>query len=340
VSRADRTRRIARLVAIFASANGDPKQTGQAKGLSVGHLVRATRASRATVYRDLELLRESGYDLRVETVNGEARYSLKASKLAIDGMTPKERAAIALARRSLSSIEGTWVVGELDAALARARPVEDLDAGVHLPIAPLPYHPDLLKTLHEGVTKRSKLRIRYRGAKDKTPTDRVVHPLHIQVVDQQPYLIAYDEKRREERTFKVARVSAAKLLRERSTYAPTSAHSGGKTQSVKVWKGEAVEVRIRIAKAAARYIAEWPLVPAQRLEPAPGGAIDVCATVYGVEESVRWTLRWGRNAEAIAPKSFRERVREELAGALAGYGVGGRGRVVSRDRETTREGGR
>jgi hypothetical protein len=79
----DRTRRVARLVAVLSR---------QPRGCSIQHLARATRRSRATTYRDLDLLRESGYALRVETLNGEARYSIAASALSIVSGLPNSTA--------------------------------------------------------------------------------------------------------------------------------------------------------------------------------------------------------------------------------------------------------
>jgi predicted DNA-binding transcriptional regulator YafY len=89
---------------------------------------------------------------------------------------------------------------------------------------------------------------------------------------------------------------------------------------VKVWSTDPVDVRIRIAKPVARFVPEWPLTPTQQLEPGPRGAIDVCARVYGLRETLRWVLRWGQGAEVRAPQELRELVRIELAAALEGYG--------------------
>lgn len=307
--RADRTRRVARLVAVL---------NGHQKGATIQHIMRATNASRATAYRDLALLKESGYLLQVHTVNGEARYSLAVSELSTKPMGPKEHAAIALARRALSPIEGSWIVQELDATLKRAQGNDEPDTGVRLQLAPLAYRPDIVRTLHEAVTNRRKLRIRYQGVNDAIPSDRVVHPVELHVVDQQPYLIGWDDHKRAQRTFKVARISHAKILRHKAQPL-RSPERRSSASSVKVWSSDPVEVRIRIAKSAARYVHEWPLVPGQILEAAPGGAVDVRARVYGIEETLRWVLRWGRNAEALEPRALRDRVRQELESALAGY---------------------
>ncbi|HVZ36208.1 MAG TPA: WYL domain-containing transcriptional regulator [Polyangiaceae bacterium] len=310
MAREERARRVARLVGVLGNAG---------KGCTIQQIVRTTKSSRATVYRDLELLREAGYAVqRVDTVNGEARYALAVSALAARAMTPHELAALALGRRALASVEGSQLVRELDAMLARAGDVSAEAPGVELALPALAHHPDVLRVLHEGVTQKRTLRIRYRGAKDEEGRDRVVHPVTLQVVDQQPYLIAWDELRRALRTFKVARVARAKLLRSKAR-ATDEKPGDGRAKAVKVWSSEPVDVRIRIAKPVARFLAEWPLVPNQAVERGPDGTVDVCARVYGLEETLRWILRWGVHAEALEPAALRQRVREELAGALAAY---------------------
>ncbi len=114
----------------------------------------------------------------------------------------------------------------------------------------------------------------------------------------------------------LARVSRAKLLRDKAPPAQRAAGDGAGTKAVKVWSSDPVEVRIRIARPVARFVAEWPLSSNQRVEKAPQGAVDVCARVYGLQES----LRWGKGAEVRAPRELRELVRGELAEALTAYG--------------------
>jgi predicted DNA-binding transcriptional regulator YafY len=223
-----------------------------------------------------------------------------------------------LARRALSSVEGSWVVRELDAVLERSRTVAQQATRIDLTLAPLSYQPDILRVLHEALTAQRKLRIHYRGASDATGKDRVVHPSHLQVVDQQAYLVAWDEQRRDRRTFKVTRISRAKLLRDKAQPQRADVRDD-KAKSVKVWSSDPFDVRVRIAKDVERFINEWPLASNQSVEPAPRGATDVCARVYGLEETLRWVLRWGRHAEVVSPPALRQRVHEELLGALASY---------------------
>ena len=80
MARVDRTRRIARLISVLS---------GNKKGSTITQIVKATGTSKATAYRDLELVRESGYTLEIATLNGEARYTLVASDFAREAMTPQ-----------------------------------------------------------------------------------------------------------------------------------------------------------------------------------------------------------------------------------------------------------
>jgi predicted DNA-binding transcriptional regulator YafY len=311
VANASRTRRTARLIQAIASRK---------QGITIRQLCAATGASRATLYRDLELLKETGYELDTQTVNGEARYRIAGSEFAQRALSPREHATAALARRALSSLAGTTPVQELERLLQRARsqPMESLRIVIAGPTTRA--HPDILEVIADATASQRVLSIRYRGANDNQPRQRRVHPIKLQVVDSTPYLIAWDEGAKSTRTFKPARISVAKKLRDKCripAHALTPADSSAR--SVKIWSSTPIEVRIRIAKGAARYVAEWPLTAEQALEPGPRGTLDVCARVYGLEETLRWTLRWGSNAEAIEPAELRERVARELSQALAPY---------------------
>ena len=315
----NRTRRTARLIQAVSARK---------QGITIRQLCKATGGSRATIYRDFTLLKESGYALEVDTVNGEARYRIAGSELAQRALSPLEHATLALAHRALSPLSGTAPVAELERALARSRGEPRDDLGIDIALAASRAHPDLLRTLQHAAADQRVLIIRYRGAKDPKPKTRRVHPIKVQVVDGTPYLIAWDAAAKAVRTFKAARVSQARKLRDKCRIPDRALEPADATaRSVKIWSGGAVDVRIRIAAAAARYVHEWPLVSEQVIEDPKAGAVDVCARVYGLEETMRWVLRWGANAEVIEPRELRERVARELVAALAGYGGEGRRRA-------------
>jgi predicted DNA-binding transcriptional regulator YafY len=308
------TRRIARLVAALAKTD---------RGRSVGQLLQMSRVSRATLYRDIKLLAESGYQLQTETVNGEAHYRLQASGLSVTPMTPTERAAIALARRGLSALEGSSAARELDALLGRGPGDNCPDGAIRLAVAPQSYDPEIVRVIDAAISKRRKLEIEYQGSKDKHPRSRTVHPLELRVVDQHGYLIAWDDEPRDQRIFKFARIMHARMLREKAS-APTTQGRTASATAVKIWSSEPIDVSIRIHREGARYVREWPLTPDQSVDVTESGAVDVRARVYGLQEALRWTLRWGRHAEILAPDELRDLVTNELRAALARYSRGPR----------------
>jgi predicted DNA-binding transcriptional regulator YafY len=57
---------------------------------------------------------------------------------------------------------------------------------------------------------------------------------------------------------------------------------------------------------------EYPLTSTQLIEP-DGDAVLVHAKVSGLEEVTRWVLRWGGDAQVLAPQALQDRLRTELA---------------------------
>lgn len=304
------TRRIARLVAALAKAD---------KGRSVGQLLQMSRVSRATLYRDIKLLAESGYELQIQTVNGEAHYRLHASGLSLTPMTATERAAIALARRGLSALEGSSAARELDTLLGRGAGDSAPDGAIRLVVATQSYDPEIVRVIDSAISKRRKLEIEYHGSKDKHPRSRTVNPVELRVVNQHGYLIAWDDERRDQRIFKFARITRARMLREKASAPTTQGSTEASATAVKIWSSEPIDVSIRIHREGARYVREWPLTPDQLVDVTQSGAVNVRARVYGLQETLRWTLRWGQHAEVLSPNELRDLVTNELRAALARY---------------------
>jgi predicted DNA-binding transcriptional regulator YafY len=72
------------------------------------------------------------------------------------------------------------------------------------------------------------------------------------------------------------------------------------------------DVAVRIFPPQARVAHEYPLTSTQHIEP-DGDAVIVHAKVSGLEEVTRWVLRWGGDAQVLAPQALQDRLRTELA---------------------------
>ncbi len=290
---------------------------GRRRGLGPKRLLEETGSSRATLYRDLDMLEQAGVPLIRETVNGEARISLIGDKLPALAATPLQWDALRLARSYLTPLEGTSLLSELDSLLERNRPrkpglvtqtpsVENRNARS-------------LKVLDAAIVQRKKVRFRYRSAGAEEYKTRTVDPLMWRLVDEHVYLIAH-EADRGYRTFKVARMSHTERLEQNA-----AVHEVDEDEmfrgAVKIWSGPPVEVQIRLSPYASRLLPEYPLSPEQTVEAQDDGGVIIKAEVAGTKEVTGWVLHWGPHAELLSPQSLREEVHQQLRDALAPYEV-------------------
>lgn len=297
---------------------------GRRRGLTPKRLLEETGSSRATLYRDLDMLEEAGVPLLRETVNGEARVSLLGDKLPELTATPLQWDALRLARSYLTPLEGTSLLVELDALLDRNRPRKpgslEAEADPATPTAPETpgaRHARSLSVLDSAIAQRKKVRFRYRSAGDAEYRTRTVDPLMWRLVDEHVYLIAF-EPGVGYRTFKVARMSHTERLEQ-----DAAVHEVDEDElfrgAVKIWSGPPVEVQIRLSPYATRLLPEYPLSREQEVRPLDDGGAILVAKVAGTKEVTRWVLHWGVHAEVLAPPELRHELREELRDALAPY---------------------
>jgi proteasome accessory factor B len=297
---------------------------GRRRGLSPKRLLEETGSSRATLYRDLDMLEQAGVPLLRETVNGEARVSLLGDKLPELTATPLQWDALRLARSFLVPLEGTSLLAELDALLDRNRPRKppgtaeaEAPEPAPQPQTPAARHARSLAVLDAAIAQRKKVRFRYRSAGDTEYRTRTVDPLMWRLVDEHVYLIAF-EPPHGYRTFKVARMIHTERLEQ-----DAAVHEVDEDElfrgAVKIWSGPAVEVEIRLSPYAARLLPEYPLSREQEVRPLDDGGALLRAKVAGTKEVTRWVLHWGAHAEVLAPAELRHELREELRDALSPY---------------------
>lgn len=297
---------------------------GKRRGLSVRALLTELGTSRATLYRDLRTLQEAGFPIETETQNGEVRYRLLGEPMPPVQPTTRQALALRLARRMLAPLEGTTVLRELDALLPR-RPAAVAPApAVSVPSSPPPSPPAVVGAVERAMVSGARLSFMYAATRG-APSRRRVDPLALHVRDGQVYLHAFDTERSALRTFKIARISDPTVLAEKAPPHPEYDQSSVFAHAAKIWDGPLVDVAVRISPRAARFVKEWPLLPSQEVEPQPDGAAVVRARVSGTVEAMRWVLRWGKDAQVLAPDELRAAVLTELLRAIAAYA----GQVVS-----------
>jgi proteasome accessory factor B len=289
------------------------------RGVSVEQMRGHTGASRSTVYRDLCMLCEAGVPIESENINGEARYRLCSKALPPLGPTALQISALRLARRALTGLEGTTAASELDKLLDGYTRAAGTRAAISFAKQrALP--PDILKKLDRAIAGQRRTRIRYRSVRASAPDWRTVDPLGLRYVKGHIYFIAYDHKRADYVPFKLDRISTVDVLADKAGKYPDFDVHALFARSATIWKGEAVEVAVRLSATVARFVTEYPLVPDQTVTDAgPNGGRIVRARVAGATEAMRWVLSWGKEAEALEPPELRVAVEAEVQGAAARY---------------------
>lgn len=292
------------------------------RGLGPRALEETLAVAHATLYRDLETLREVGIPIEKRTVAGEARYGLTAPPLPALAPSSLELAALRLARHSLQGLEGLAILDELDRLLSRwsDRPLDPLALSVEE--KPRARRESTVRELDRAIRRNLRIRFLYRSSRDLDLVQRTADPLVLRWVDGALYLIAWDLDREDIRTFKVPRIGELSVGPEPSDPHPDFDEAELFAHSVKVWSGDdLIDVVIRLRPEVAWLASEYPLVPDQLVDADDDGSVLVKATVAGIPEALRWVLRWGASAEAVAPETLREAVKSELAGALDAYGA-------------------
>ncbi len=94
------------------------------------------------------------------------------------------------------------------------------------------------------------------------------------------------------------------------------------TPSFGITVEEPLNVQIRFTAEAAFYIRERVWGQNQSIQECEDGSIILSFSASGIKEIAAWALSWGKGARVLEPDILAVRVRDELAGAAAGYGEG------------------
>jgi proteasome accessory factor C len=163
------------------------------------------------------------------------------------------------------------------------------------------------RTLQQCIRQRRVARITYRSSTAKQDDSRAVQPLGVVWSRGSWYLIAWCRRNEGLRVFRMDRISAAVAEAERF-----GAIDGFSLEDVlrdgRVLVGEeGTAMRVRYAPRIARWIAEREGLPLDA-----DGSVTVEMEAVQVEWAVRHVLRYGPDAEVLAPASVREALREAL----------------------------
>lgn len=301
-------------------------------GVSIQSLMQDLGCSRATLYRDIAFLRDA-LAAPVESVGeGRIRYDEKeADRFELPGLwLNSDELHALLAAHQLLVRTGD---GVLSTALAPLRGrIESLLAqqagGKRWPVERVRVIASgvrrrdeaAFRTVASAVLDRRQVEFDYLARSTNERTHRKVSPQRLTHYRDNWYLDAWDHEREGLRSFSVDRISGARMLEEAARDLPDEELNQHLASSYGIFSGtpKAVATIVFSAKAA-RWVADEHWHSKQEGRFLSDGRYELKVPYSQSKELLMDVLRYGADAEVVAPPALREQARTLLQLALSAY---------------------
>lgn len=298
-------------------------------------LAKSIEVTPKTIQRDISFMRDQlDLPLEYDSIKHGYYYTREVREFPMLHLSRRDIVALFLARHALEPLRGTRLERMLSASfskIAEACPGEvsihwhELDRAFSVKATGvLAADVVLFSDLLDAIMSRLEISFDYRKLGATQSERRMVRPYHVGQIEHGWYLLGYDVRRKALRTFALQRISS--LEAHETTFEPDPAFNAAEHfgNGFGVWsyeetKGALHQVAIRFDGYAARFVAERRWHPSQEIRNLnkDGSAIEFQVALPGLEEITRWVLSWGSKARVLAPAELEQRVKAELAAALA-----------------------
>jgi predicted DNA-binding transcriptional regulator YafY len=302
------------------------------KGFNADHLAVECGVSRRTVFRDLDVLRQSGVPLTYDE-QGQ-RYRIPgACYLPPTNFTAEEALSLIVLCHEMGAGDALPFFGparsaaiKLESALpARLRDqVRQVAEAVEIqttPRNPLLGQASVYEQLLEAIARRRCVRIRYHSLAESEVICTRLSPYRLLFSRRSWYVIGRSSLHRATRTFNLGRVQHIEPTDDR--YQIPRGFSIDRYLR-NAWHlipepGPDHDVLVRFSPMVAQNVAEVAWHKTQALRFNPDGTLDFRATVSGLNEISWWILGYGDQAEALEPPELRSLVSERAGRTAALY---------------------
>jgi predicted DNA-binding transcriptional regulator YafY len=290
--------------------------------------------SRATLYRDIAFLRDA-LGAPIESGEGEEatfRYGAEeAERFELPGLwlTSEELAALLALNELLGRSDPGVLAGALAPFRARIeRLLSDHASGRALPIERIRVLASGSRRLDQGVFRavagallnRQRLKFGYRARSTDATTDRVVSPQRLAHYRDNWYLDAWDHSRDALRSFALDRMRTPVGLDEPALDREAPELDAHLASSYGIFSGAPKAwATIRFSPHAARWVADEHWHSQQEGARLPDGRYELKLPYSNSRELLMDVLKYGPDAEVVAPVSLREEMRILLQHALGTY---------------------
>jgi len=164
--------------------------------------------------------------------------------------------------------------------------------------------PEIFSNIEKAIINDLKIEIEYHSIQSGL-SSRIVDPYFIMFRGRAFYYVAYCNKTKELRTFRIDRTKSVKVTDSRFKRRQGVDAKTYFDGSWSVFLGEKVEVSIMFTGTAAKLISSSSHHPNESKKLYKDGRVKYSVTTRGIEEIRRWILSYGNEAEVIKPVSLR-----------------------------------
>lgn len=302
--------------------------------VSLARLQDELECSRATVYRDVAFLRD-GLGAPIESGGDDGSaffYNIDgAEKFELPGLwlSSSELESLLAMHQLLARTGGAVLSGALAPLRTRIdKLLADQSRGKRWPIERIRVTRAMSRPLDEAsfrivagaVLERRKLKFRYRARSTNHESDRFVSPQRLTHYRENWYLDALDHEREALRSFSVDRMHKTLMLSDEAIDVVDSELDTHLAGSYGIFSGAPKAwATIRFSAKAARWVADEHWHSKQEGRMLDDGRYELRLPYSNARELLMDVLRYGPDAEIVAPVALREEARIQLRLALNGY---------------------
>jgi len=304
-------------------------------GISLRDLAGLAGYGERTIQRDLRLLMDLGFPITHEDDEfGKRFWRLPSSFVEKQGIVLSVTEAISLyfARQLLSPLTGTMLADGLESVIDKIQSMLRASALDHFAelgevilvrsAGQTDYsrHKETIRLVSEAVRNSRVLQITYRAVWRGEKYTVAIHPYGIVYFEGDLYVVAYSERSRAVRVFKLTRILDTELMAGRFRRPADFSLEGYFHGSFGIMQpGRETEVIVEFDESAAALIEERRWHPSQTLRRGANGRIVATYRLGNTVEFKRWVLGFGPHARVVAPPSLRQEVRDALDAAARMY---------------------
>lgn len=300
--------------------------------LALAELERALGCSRATVYRDLAFLRDALGAPLEQTEHG-LRYAADAGQFELPGLwlSPAELYALLATHQLLSRTEPGVLGDALAPLVERVGKLLDQHGGgrrvaldrVRILRSGRSYDARVFRAVASGVLQRQRLFLAYEARSSGERSEREVSPQRLTFYRDNWYLDAWCHRREGLRSFSLDRIRDARVLDVAAEDLPAEQLDRELASTYGIFSGTPRDLAVvRFSARAARWAAEQHWHSQQQGQWLDDGRYELRLPFGNATELLMDLLRYGPDAEIIAPVALRQMMIAKLRLALDAYEAG------------------